>query len=210
MTINGQNFYEILEIEADATLQEIERAYMAAKETYSPESTALYSMFTPEEAADLHQLIEQAYSTLSNHEARQRYDQGSSSSSQDTTTDNMVFLTNNSEASPVKEVSVVKAGRLIKNFDEDALTEDRIKSLEDCSGAFLQKVRNYKNISLDEISNFSKVSKTNILAIEEEDFSELPARVFIRGFVIQICKLLGIDSVAFTKEYLKSLDEFRK
>lgn len=208
MNISQQNFYEILEINEDATLQEIERAYMAAKETYSAESAALYSMFTPEEAGALHNLIEQAYNTLSNSDRREQYDQNIISfKSSDDSSAAPLFMD-----SPLKaeEVSVVRNGVLMKNFDSDASIEESIKSLTDCSGSFLQKVRNYKNISLEEISSFSKISKTNILAVEEQDFSNLPAKVFVRGFVIQICKLLGIDSLAFSKEYLKSLDEFRK
>ncbi len=210
MITNGQNFYEILEINEDATLQEIERAYMEAKETYSPTSAALYSMFSKEEANELHRLIEQAYTTLTNHDLRRDYDAKVLSTMQasPTTTDTPLFI-NQPAAAPVEKVSV-QNGLLIKDFDADSSMEEQIEKLTDCSGAFLQKVRKYKNISLDDVSKFSKVSKTNILAVEEEDFQNLPAKVFIRGFVIQICKLLGIEPVSFSKEYLKSLDEFRK
>jgi len=207
MTISGQNFYEILELTEDATLQEIERAYAEAKETYSPTSSALYSMFSRDEAQALHKLIEQAYSTLSNQDLRRGYDEKILSSlSTGEPVDNSLYI-NSPEST--EQVTLVEGDLIIKDFAQNATIEEQIESLEDCSGLFLQKVRKYKNISLDEVSKFSKVSKTNILAIEEEDFESLPARVFIRGFVVQVCKLLGIDPVAFSKEYLKSLDEFR-
>jgi cytoskeletal protein RodZ len=217
MMTNNQNFYEILELDSDATLQEIERAYLAAKETYSPTSSALYSMFSSEEANELHKLIEQAYSTLSNRDARRAYDEqlkqtvkakhNNNIQSDEGSSPEPLFIQD--QLPPQEEVSV-RNGLLIKDFSKDVSVEEQIKNLSDCSGSFLQKVRKYKNISLDEISKFSKVSKTNILAVEEEDFENLPAKVFVRGFVIQICKLLGIEPIAFSKEYLKSLDEFRK
>ncbi|MGH1467446.1 MAG: helix-turn-helix domain-containing protein [Bdellovibrionales bacterium] len=208
MITNGQNFYEILEINEDATLQEIERAYMEAKETYSPTSAALYSMFSKEEANELHRLIEQAYTTLTNHDLRRDYDAKNLNSNKTTpeNTNSPLFI---NQPEPPEQISV-QNGLLIKSFDADSSMDEQIEKLTDPSGAFLQKVRKYKNISLDDVSKFSKVSKTNILAIEEEDFENLPARVFVRGFVVQICKLLGIDPINFSKEYLKSLDEFRK
>ncbi len=206
--MNKQNFYEILEIGEDATLQDIERAYTEAKETYSPTSSALYSMFSQDEAQELHNLIEQAYNTLSNQDLRREYDEKVLASlDSGVPLDNSLYLkipeSNFNEAK-------VQGELIIKDFSKDSSIESQIKELNDCSGSFLQKVRKYKNISLDEVSKFSKVSKTNILAVEEEDFDNLPAKVFIRGFVIQVCKLLGIDPEAFSKEYLKSLDEHRK
>ena len=40
----NQNYYEILEIRPDASYKEIEEAYRRAKETYSGESPATYSL----------------------------------------------------------------------------------------------------------------------------------------------------------------------
>ncbi|MBK9040786.1 MAG: DnaJ domain-containing protein [Bdellovibrionales bacterium] len=69
-----QTYYEILEVASDATQQQIHAAYHRARNTYSPESPALYSMFTREEARDLMSLIEEAFSTLSNQTKRKDYD----------------------------------------------------------------------------------------------------------------------------------------
>ncbi len=203
MIMNKQNFYEILQVSQNATLQEIERAYTEAKETYSPTSAALYSMFSQEEAKDLHKLIESAYTTLKDQDLRRDYDAKNIQLPHEK-------LTNSDSSLSINQPDEAKASFLTKGFNEDAFIENQIKSLDDCSGAFLQKIRKYKNISLDEISSFSKISKTSILAIEEGDFDNLPSRVFVRGFVIQICQLLGINSTVFAKKYLKSLDEFRK
>jgi DnaJ-class molecular chaperone len=68
---DGQTYYELLEVKPTAGPSEIYSAYQRARNTYSPNSPALYSMFTPEEAKELMKLIEEAYQTLS-HQARRR------------------------------------------------------------------------------------------------------------------------------------------
>jgi curved DNA-binding protein CbpA len=212
MITTRQNYYEILEISEDASLQEVERAYQNAKETYSPDGSALYSMFSREEVMELRRLIEEAYSTLSNKELRQAYDNENvnlSFSSEDS-----IFQSKETPSKPKNlqqshAVLDTKSGFLKVSYKEDLTLEKKIKDLSDCSGSFIQKIRTYKNISLEDISKFSKISKTNILAIENEDFENLPAKVFIRGFVVQICKLLGFDAVPFSKEYMKIVDAKR-
>jgi len=211
MTLNGQTYYEILEISEDASLQEIERAYLTAKETYSSNSSALYSMFSKEEAAELHQLIEEAYNTLSNAHLRKAYDNESLNICLDQSDS---FFDQKEEPATVVKSQPVQTklidGIIISEYKTDPPTESRINKLDDCSGSFLQKIRTYKNISLEDVSKHSKISKTNILAVENEDFISLPAKVFVRGFVSQIAKLLGLDHTAFTKEYMVNFDEKRK
>jgi len=68
------SYYEILEIDPSASGREVHMAYMRAKETYSPESPALYTMFTPDEARQLLKMIDEAFSVLSNQMKRQEYD----------------------------------------------------------------------------------------------------------------------------------------
>lgn len=211
MTLNGQNYYEILEITEDATLQEIERAYLDAKETYSSSSSALYSMFSKEEALELHKLIEEAYNTLSNNDLRKAYDSENLNLSFDANNEAFTLTTSALEQKEPKSDMVTMANGLIKSpFKVDPSIESKIEKLDDCSGSFLQKIRTYKNISLEDVSKYSKISKTNILAVENEDFQGLPAKVFVRGFVLQIAKLLGLDHNLFTKEYMANFDAKRK
>lgn len=212
MTLNGQSYYEILELSEDATLQEVERAYLSAKETYSSNSSALYSMFSKEEALELHRLIEEAYNTLSNANLRTAYDNENFNLSFED--NNEAFENSNKKSKTTTDpesTETVKMmnGFILSKFKKDTSIEDKIKSLDDCSGSFLQKIRTYKNISLEDLSKFSKISKTNILAVENEDFESLPAKVFVRGFVSQIAKLLGLEHSTFTKEYMANFDEKR-
>src|SRR5262245_59148865 len=68
------SFYEILEVQTDATAQQIERAYRIARATYQPGSVATYSLFSDEDSAETLRRIENAYQVLSETRLRREYD----------------------------------------------------------------------------------------------------------------------------------------
>ena len=74
MDLERKNYYEVLEIPVSATPQEIERSYVRAKNAYSGDSVALYSLLTPQECADVLSQIEEAYAILGFPEKRREYD----------------------------------------------------------------------------------------------------------------------------------------
>lgn len=205
------NYYELLEISTDATLQEIHQGYKKAKATYSTSNAAIYSIFNEEEANELNKLIEEAYSVLSHPDQKRNYDKRLHLKQKNQDPEDSAYEVNFTKEQPLKEQNaeevVVKDGLIIKNYEQDPDFEVKIKNLEDCSGYFLRKVRQYKNITIEEVSQFSKISKTNILALENEDLETLPARVFIRGFALQVARLLGLNSNDFATGYMKIIDE---
>jgi DnaJ-class molecular chaperone len=73
-TESRQNYYEILDISENASAQEIYNAYQKAKMTYCHDSKAVLAAFSPEEAAELRNLIEEAYQVLSNVDYRNVYE----------------------------------------------------------------------------------------------------------------------------------------
>jgi curved DNA-binding protein CbpA len=81
--------------------------------------------------------------------------------------------------------------------NESSLAQEISQEIE-WKGHFMRKVREARRISIEEMSNITKVSKTYIVAIEEENFPKLPAPVFMRGFVTQMAKVLKLphDQVA--------------
>src|SRR5438105_4035681 len=74
-SIYDQNYYELLEISASASQEEILKAYNRARATYGHNSPALYSLFNKEEAQELLRFIDEAYMVLSNQFKRKQYDQ---------------------------------------------------------------------------------------------------------------------------------------
>lgn len=69
-------------------------------------------------------------------------------------------------------------------------------------GATLRKIREIRRYSLDDIAQITKISKTYIIALEEEAYAKLPAPVFIRGFLLQIAKTLKIPTEEVAQAYM--------
>jgi curved DNA-binding protein CbpA len=218
-----QNYYEILEISAEATPYEIHAAYKKAKETYSPDSPALYSMFTPEEAQDLIALIEEAYRTLSDHSRRSLYDREVGSDKNLATEAGLEDMplpdveplnspkpkppvtTYSASASSKESVPEGFARTKFGIYEVDSEFEGLLKTTEAFDGTLIQKVRLYKNINLDQLSDETRISRQYLAAIEAHDFEALPAPVFVRGFVSQIARALGIDQKQAASSYMELL-----
>lgn len=69
-----KNYYEVLEVETNATLQDIHNAYIRSKNAYSGDSAALYSLMSTEECSKILEQVEEAYSVLGVPEKRREYD----------------------------------------------------------------------------------------------------------------------------------------
>jgi curved DNA-binding protein CbpA len=204
---DGKTYYDILEIPPNAGSNEIQKAYEKTKEAYSPSSPALYTIFTPDEAQQLNSLIDSAYSILSNPNRRAEYDKSLQKE--------LKMKSNITEAidqeikseAPVNTTNMVNMGKTsFGPYSLDTSFEEKIKNTELFDGEFLQKVRHYKNINLEQLSEKSKISKSYVLAIESHDFESLPAKVFVRGFVVQIAKLMNLDPIKVSSSYMKLFD----
>lgn len=71
-------------------------------------------------------------------------------------------------------------------------------------GAFgerLRREREMRGISLNEISESTKISRRHLEALESEDFDALPGGVFNRGFVRAYAHFVGIDEEQAVADY---------
>ena len=80
--------------------------------------------------------------------------------------------------------------------------EQEIAEREEFDGPFLQRVRVYKQVSLEKLSVASRIGKTYLIALESNDFKNLPAPVFLRGFLVQMGKQLGLDENKVVSSYM--------
>jgi cytoskeletal protein RodZ len=72
-------------------------------------------------------------------------------------------------------------------------------------GNRFRKAREKKELSLDDVSNVTKISARMLRAIEEEHFDQLPGGVFNKGFIRAYAKHLGIDPEEAVTDYLACL-----
>jgi len=69
-------------------------------------------------------------------------------------------------------------------------------------GARLKKEREQRKITLDEISLSTKIASRFLVAIEEEQFDQLPGGIFNKGFVRSYARYLGIDENQAVADYV--------
>lgn len=91
----------------------------------------------------------------------------------------------------------------LSTYKIDKEMEAQIAGMTEFNGAALEMVRIYKNISLDRMSELSRISKTYLSAVEQNDYKNLPAAVFVRGFVVQMARALGLDEKKAAESYMK-------
>lgn len=60
-------------------------------------------------------------------------------------------------------------------------------------GKELKKQRELRNISLEEIANFTKISIRFLKAIEDDNFTVLPAGIYRKNFIISYANYIGIN-----------------
>ena len=60
-------------------------------------------------------------------------------------------------------------------------------------GARLNQARTMANLALQDIADRAKISLRFLSAIENDDFSALPGRVYIFGFTRAFVRAVGID-----------------
>ena len=202
-TENRHNYYEILEITENATQQEIHAAYAKAKETYSADNKALSSIFSPVEANELRTLIEEAFEVLSNNTYRNIYEKRLLANT---------FLESDMTAEAIKNASVDLFERAsppqVKVEPEsapvvDQTLEDEWAAKKEWTGQDIKKVREYRKLSFDELTDITKINPWYIAALEDMDPANLPVEVFVRGYVLQVSKALGLKERVVTDSYMR-------
>lgn len=194
------NYYDILEVSPHSEQHEVTTAYERAKSTYSGNNPAIYTIFSESEARELLKLIEEAYSVLGNKTLRTIYDERIGQSGihrEDLSFQNLQAI---SKAPPI---DFSKKSQFKIEFVENPDFELQIKSQSNWDGEFLRKIREYKNIPLERMSEVTKISAYYINAIEKMDPTNLPAVVFVRGYVSQIAKVLGLNERQVCDSYMK-------
>ncbi|MGE5087282.1 MAG: helix-turn-helix domain-containing protein [Bacillota bacterium] len=195
------NYYEILELPANAPQHEVTTAYERARTTYSGENPAIYTIFSDQEARELLILIEEAYKVLGNKILRNIYDQR--------------LLSGHASLNELSYSSIVEASKpafpepkqekkTAATFTKNEAFEKEISAQDNWTGDFLKKVREYKNISVERMSEITKINSWYVNAIERTQPSDLPAVVFVRGYVVQIARALGLNDKVVADSYMKN------
>jgi flagellar biosynthesis protein FlhG len=185
-----QTYYEILETEPGVSDEEVRRAYRAIKDIYASGSLVISGLYEEHELADLHARVNAAHDTLFAPDRRRLYD---------------LALP---EADLARAVRAAATGGRRTPPPMNA-PEERVETSElaidpdaEVTGELLRKIRQTRGIELGDISQRTKISERYLRAIEEERFSDMPAAVYVRGYVMEYARALRMDAHRVTESYL--------
>ena len=77
-------------------------------------------------------------------------------------------------------------------------------------GRYLQAIRLEKKISLEKVSSQTRIRRSNLLLIEQEDHENLPAEVFVKGFLRSYADAIGADGDEAVRRYESRLEVVQK
>lgn len=217
--IEDLNYYELLEVSPTATAQEIHKAYERVRRVYEPNSIALYSLFTPEETAAMHQRIEEAYRTLVYEDNRRRYD--ATLRSRDEMPEPAPPPPPPSipryQARAVQPALPLQSENHYIGADApphapapDRPAQEEISPVSpfiaEFTGPVIKVLREQRGLTIRNIADATKVGSRYLECIEEENYAKLPARPYLRGFLGLYAKALGYEPERMISDYLKRYD----
>ena len=193
-TEDEQTYYEILETEPGVSDEEIRRAYRTVKDNYASGSSVIAGLYDDHELAALHARINAAHDTLFAPDRRRLYD---------------LALPEADLARAVRAAAAVTRPAVGTGGSAGAAVEDRPDASEavidpaaEVTGAFLKKVREIRGLELNDIAQRTKISERYLRALEDEQFADMPAAVYVRGYVTEYARALRLNPQRAAESYL--------
>jgi flagellar biosynthesis protein FlhG len=189
------SLYDVLFTHRSATDEELRRAYKRQREIYQPGSLPLTSLLADNELVAELSRVEEANETLLDPLRRRAYDMS-------------MFPEEEHQREP-RNAAVDAAIEAERAMLREELARE-INAETEFTGALLKKVRESQGAELDDIALRTKISLAHLQAIEAEDFPNLPAFVYTRGFIQEIAKFLRLDPAQVSRTYLKRFREWQR
>lgn len=201
-----ETFYDVLKVDNRATIAEIVAAYHTAKNAFSRESMATYSLFSPDETQAILSKLDEAFQTLSNIEKKRDYDKALTERS-----------SGESVPSPLTELELKQKAQLLPRGEAGATStvpaapqapaNTPLPSYDSITGAVLKEIRERRALTLDDVVRITKIPTKFVKAIEADSMNSLPARVYLQGFVKNMAVLYKLDPKTTVKSYLEHIDK---
>jgi len=203
--------YEILDVSPRATIAEIKRAFQIALKTYGGDHMATFGLFTEAEREEILNRVHEAYNILTDPELRRQYDEELRIQGHFPPEKAMDIPSREPALSQQLRRNLVDLRKMedpeVRQEKEELIRELLATAEErgEWSGALLRQVREIRGISLDEIAQHTKISRGHLRNIEEGCFEYLPPDVYVKGFISQVAKLLGLDPERVTPRLMEQI-----
>jgi flagellar biosynthesis protein FlhG len=183
------NLYGVLEVDPGATEDEIRRAYKRLSTLFDPNSMVVYGLYRLAEAQRLGERLRLAYETLVDPEKRRGYDR---------------------QLYPQGHPSLRRADQRVASAPPtprpdapaDPLAALGLVDDTPLTGEVLARVRQVCHVTLEEIADRTKIPMFTLRCIEGDQFSDLPAPVYLKGFLKQIAGMLNLSPDQLVADYM--------
>ena len=192
----SDSHYELLEVPPTASFEDIRRANRRIRDIYGAESIAISGLYDPVSLEAVHRRLDLAYTTLMDAAKRKEYDH-------ELFPDGVPM-----PVTPLDRLADVSAPRPAAKVDDPATLTTRppmpdINPRTEYSGPLLRQIREAVGVELREIAEKSKIGMAYLQALEGEVFTKLPAPVYVRGFLAEYARALGLDAERVKQTYLE-------
>lgn len=185
------DLYAILGVGRSSNDEEIRRAFKRQKEVYATGGLVTTSLLADDALAAAQARIDEAHDTLLDPVRRRAYD----------------LSTFPEPEMPSLSASIARPALAAEQLLLQSELAREIGPDTEFTGPLLRKVRESQGIELTEISSRTKISKAHLSALEEESYGDLPAMVYVRGFVSELAKYLRLDPAQVQRTYLRRMRE---
>jgi flagellar biosynthesis protein FlhG len=185
--------YALLGITRTSNDEEVRRAYKRRREVYATGGLATSSLLSEAQLKAEQSRLDEAYDTLLDPVRRRAYDLSSFPE----------------EAGPDPDVKRSQRPQALA-AEQLMLQADLAREIgpdTEFTGELLRKVRESQGIELADITAKTKIARAHLAAIEEEEWANLPAIVYVRGFVNELAKFLKLDPAQVQKTYMRRMRE---
>lgn len=186
----GDSHYDVLGLDPRASREQVEKAYRFCLDMYGEGALATYSLLAAEELESARRRVREAYEVLSDPVRRREYDLSLGLASPGPPL--LPFPSSAPAPGEGTGAGSTGAGSPARgDFPSGPIT-----------GAQLRKIREARGVSLREIAEASKIGLRFLEYIEQDRFPFLPAPVYLRGFLIEYARAVGLDPHRTAEAYL--------
>ncbi|MCK5809126.1 helix-turn-helix domain-containing protein [bacterium] len=216
--IQPLTYYEIFGLDKGTGTIAIGNRYKKLKEIYTSSHSLMRGLMSEKELFIYNQLLDQIIKVMNETELRKEYDMElterlSSLKTSFPDTFDIADIVRRYDKHLQKNVKKVVHQDV---FGREALVEpplvkvdkemlqsmvDNMENVE-IGGEQLQAIREASGISAQLLCDKTRISRFVLLCIEDENYKDLPAATYVRGFLNSICRTLKLDS-SFRDKILK-------
>jgi len=213
--LTEQNYYKLLDISPKASFEEVRSAYDEAMSIYSNDSFATYSLFTQKERERILSGLVDAYKTLTNSQLRREYNHSLIEKGELSSEEIGFPSLKDSDVveGKLREVSIESLIQEEEGAENESQPFDGNLDLFDdetsVTGKSIKMLRTAREVSLEEVYRKTNIPKKTLEDIEEEHFEELPALVYLKGFLKTYAKMLNANQSQMVGGYVKRYLEWK-